>query len=194
MQAGQVGKGLVGRASELVALTGVERPGHAGQTPERTARDDPDQVEVLEQLLVGRGRGQGLALHLAARLQEQQRVLEHTGTQGRVAVAPGFPELTDLPRAQPVAGDRGAEGLARLTIGARHGQQVLHGGVGADLAPAHLLLDRLRQVLHQPQSPRDPARAAIEASGQGLDIHSEALVQLGEKPALFEGRFRLRAA
>jgi len=194
VQAGQVGKGLFGRAPELVALLGGERPCCASQAAERSARNGPHQVEILEQLLSARGRWQGLALHLPACLQEQQRVRQHTSTQGRVAVAPGLPELTDLPRAQPVAGDGGTEGLARVTIGARHRQQVLHGGVGADLALAHPLLDGGRQVLHQPQSPRDPARTPIEAVGQDLDVHSEALVQLGKKPALFQGRLRLRAA
>jgi len=194
VQSGDVDQGLLGGAPDLLALFGAERPGHAGQAPQRAASDGPHQVEVLEQLFVGRGGWRRFALHLPARLQEQQRIREQTGAQGRGAVPPGLPELSDLPCTQPVAGDGGAEGLARLTIGARHGQKVLHGGVGADLALAHPLLDRSRQILHQTQSPRDPARAAIEATGQSLEIQSEALVQFGQEPALFEGRLRLRAA
>lgn len=66
--------------------------------------------------------------------------------------------------------------------------------MGADLALAHPLLDGLGQILDQPQPSRHPARAAIETSGQGLQVQAEATVQLGEKPALFEGRLRLRTA
>jgi hypothetical protein len=194
VQAGDVDQGLLGGTPDLVTLCCGQRAGHAGEAPERAASDGPDQVEVLEQLLLGRGGWRRLVLHLPARLQEQQRVREQTRAHGGGAIPPGFPELTDFPRAQLVARDRCAECFARLTIGARHGQQVLHGGVGADLALAHPLLDGGRQILHQAKSPRDPARAAIEASGQRLEVQSEAVLQLGEKPALFERRFRLRAA
>lgn len=189
-----MGQGLLGGTPDLVALLRGQCPGHAGEAPECAAGDGPDQVEVLEQLLSRRGGRRGPTLHLPARLQEQQWVRQHTRAQGGGAIPPGFPELAHIPGAQLVAGDRDAEGLARLTIGARHGQQVLHGGVGADLAQAYLLLDSGRQILHQAQSPRDPARTVIEAPGQGLQVQPEAVVQLGEKPALFEGRLRLRAA
>jgi hypothetical protein len=83
---------------------------------------------------------------------------------------------------------------ARTVVGAdsRHRHQILHGHLRRQLSFAHLLLDRLRQQLHQRQSPRYPTGAAVEAARQFFQTIAEALLHLRQQPALFERTF-LRA-
>ena len=52
--------------------------------------------------------------------------------------------------------------LTVLDVGARHRHQNLHGHVRRDRSFAYLLLNRLREDLHQRQPARDPADIAIE--------------------------------
>lgn len=147
MQATEVGHGLLGGSPELVARLRLE-PGQPGQPPRRAPGDGAHEVEVLEQLFSGRGGRWGLALQLAPRAEEQQRIAEQARAQGGGAIAPGFPELAHLSCAQPVAGDGRGQGLACFPVGARHGQQVLHGRVSADRTLPDQLLDRHWQSRH----------------------------------------------
>lgn len=195
MQAREVGQGLPRRARHLRALRGRERARRRGEAPQRAARDGAEQVEILEQLLRGRDHwSRRLVLHLPARLEEEERLGEHTRTQGRRALAPGRVELPYFLGAQLVAGDGRTEDGTRLWVGARHGQQVLHGRVSPNLALPHVLLNRCGELLHQAQPPGHPARTAVEAPGQGLQIQAKAAVQLREQPALFERRLRFGLA
>jgi hypothetical protein len=82
--------------------------------------------------------------------------------------------------------------LALLRIHARHRHQIFQRHLRRDLAFAHLLLDRFRQPLHQSQTPRHPARAAVEAARQFVHRVTEALLHLNQQPALFQRAF-LRA-
>lgn len=84
--------------------------------------------------------------------------------------------------------------LTVVEVGARHGHQVLHGQVRGDLSLAHLLLNRLREDLHQRQPARDPAHIPIEAPRQIVEAVAEMLFQLGQQPALLERGLRLRQA
>lgn len=195
VQAREVGQGLLRRARHLRALLGQERARGRGEAPQRAARHGSEQIEILEQLLRGRDqRSRPLVLHLPARLEEQERFSEHTRTQGRRALAPGRVELPYFLRAQLVAGNGRAKDCTRLSVGARHGQEVLHGRVSPNLALPHLLLNRRGELLHQTQPPGDPARTAVEASGQRLQIQTKAAMQFREQPALFERRLRLGLA
>lgn len=69
---------------------------------------------------------------------------------------------------------------------------MLHGRVSADLALPDPLLDGRRQLLHQAEPSRHPARTAVETLCQLLQVQAEAALHLGEQPALFERRLRLR--
>jgi hypothetical protein len=71
---------------------------------------------------------------------------------------------------------------------------MLHRRVGADLAQAHPLLNRLRKLLHQGQPARDPAQAAIEAPGQSRKLQTKRPPQLAQQPALLQRRLRFRLA
>jgi hypothetical protein len=90
--------------------------------------------------------------------------------------------------------DRRGQGAAGLAIHARHGNQVLHRRVGADLAQTHPLLNRLRQLLHQGQPARDPAQAAIETLRQSREVQTKRPPQLAQQPALLQRRLRFRLA
>lgn len=107
------------------------------------------------------------------------------------ALAPGGVELACLARAPALARERRRHPLAVINAGARHGHEVLHGHVRGDLSLAHLLLDRLRQDLHERQPARDPAHIAIEAPGQRVQVIAEAPFELGQEPALLERRLLL---
>jgi hypothetical protein len=72
--------------------------------------------------------------------------------------------------------------LAILQALACHRHQKLQRHLRQDLALAHVLLDCLRQNLHQRQTPRYPAHAAIEPARQLIEPVAEALLQLGQKP------------
>jgi hypothetical protein len=72
------------------------------------------------------------------------------------------------------------------SIGARQGHQVLHRRVGHELAPAHALLDLLRQLGDEREAATDPARALVEATRQLLLRQTESLPELAQQPCLLE--------
>jgi hypothetical protein len=72
--------------------------------------------------------------------------------------------------------------LAIVQALACHRHQELQRHLRQDLALAHLLLDRLRQDLHQCQPPRYPAHTAIEPARQLIQVVAEALLQLCQQP------------
>lgn len=96
--------------------------------------------------------------------------------------------------AQLVAGDGRAEDRARLCVGARHRQKVLHGRVCPDLALPDVFLNGCRELLDQPQPPGHPAQTAVEAPGQRLQVQTKAAMKFREQPALFERRLRFGLA
>jgi len=63
-----------------------------------------------------------------------------------------------------------------------------------DLAGTNTLLHRFGKLLHQRQTARDPADAAIEAPRQILQAVAEALLQFHKQPALLQRGFLRRQA
>ena len=84
--------------------------------------------------------------------------------------------------------------LTVLDVGARHRHENLHGHVRRDLSFADLLLDRLREDLHQRQPARHPAHIAIEPPAQLLQAPAEPLFELGQQPPLFQRGLLFRQA
>lgn len=78
--------------------------------------------------------------------------------------------------------------LAVVQADTRHRHQILHRHVRRDPALAHLLLDALRQQLHQRQPPRYPTGAAIEPPRHLLQPVAETLLELLKQPPLFQRR------
>lgn len=82
--------------------------------------------------------------------------------------------------------------FARVTVGARHGNQVLHGRPCSDLSVANMLLDRFRQLLHQRQPSGNPRWTPIESQGKILQAEAKAAVQLRQQPSLLDRRLSFR--
>jgi hypothetical protein len=91
--------------------------------------------------------------------------------------------LAGFTRIAVLLGEDRRHPLAILQALAGHRHQIFQGHLCQDLALAHLLLDRFRQNLHQPQPPRYPAHTAIEPAGQLFESVAEALLQLRQQPA-----------
>jgi len=63
--------------------------------------------------------------------------------------------------------------------------------MGADATAANLLLHCLRELAHQRQPPRHPARAAVDSPRQLLLVEPKARQHLTKQPALLDRRLRL---
>jgi hypothetical protein len=107
--------------------------------------------------------------------------------QGR-AVTPGGIQLPGLSRVAVMLNKNGSHPLAVVQADARDRHQKLHGHVGGDSALTHLLLDDLRQKIHQGQPSRDPTQAAIKATRQLFLSVAVALLQLRQQPTFFQRR------
>jgi hypothetical protein len=129
---------------------------------------------------------------LPLRFQKQFRLGENAFADRARAVAPSRVELPGLPRIATVRDQSGRHARAIVRVDSRHRRQILHRHLRRELSFAHLLLDRFRQPLHQSQTPRHPARAAVEAARQFVHRVTEALLHLDQQPALFQ-RALLRA-
>ncbi len=88
-----------------------------------------------------------------------------------------------------MVGNLAGQALAVVAVGARQRHQVLHGGVSADPAQAHLLLNRGGQIADQRQAPGHPGDAAIETVRQLLQAQPRAGLQFAQQPSLLERRF-----
>jgi len=97
-------------------------------------------------------------------------------------LAPRGIQLAGLTRIAVMLGEDYGHPLAILQALACHRNQKLQRHLRQDLALAYLLLDRLRQDLHQRQPPRYPAHAAIKPARQVIEPVTEALLQLGQQP------------
>lgn len=84
--------------------------------------------------------------------------------------------------------------VAVFDADARHGRQVSHGDLRGNASFADLLLDGLRQCVHQRQTACDPGGTAIEAARQVFDGVAILVFHLGQQPALFERGLRLTVA
>jgi hypothetical protein len=83
----------------------------------------------------------------------------------------------------------GGHPLAVLQALPGHRNQELHCRLRRDLPFAHLVLNSLRQKLHQCQPPRDPRHAAIEPSCELIQAVAETLLQLLQQPAHLQRGF-----
>jgi len=99
----------------------------------------------LVQFAVQRGWGRLLLLRFEKQLWVGQNALAHRA----FGIAPGVVECGGLTRGPVLVGEDCRHLEALLAAHSRHRHQVPHGDLRPDLAFAHLLLDCLRQRLHQ---------------------------------------------
>jgi len=92
-----------------------------------------------------------------------------------------------------LAKDRG-HSLAVLQALPRHRHEKLYRRLRRNFAFANLLLDGLRQKLHQCQPPRHPTHTPIEPPRQLLQTEAESLFQFLQQPTQFQRGFLFRKA
>jgi hypothetical protein len=153
-----------------------DTPRAAGDRRHRRAvRQHPlGGARVLRPLGLGFG-----AQHAVRGGQNQTAALGGAGDEGGT-------QCPDRATRQPVRRARGSQLEALREIGARHGDEVLHRGVGDERPAAHQLLHGCGQLAHQPQAPAHPARARVEPARQLPGRQPAPLVQLAEQPPLLE--------
>jgi hypothetical protein len=133
-------------------------------------------------------------LDLPPGAQEQLWILDDAFSYGGWPVAPRRVEHADFLSGELVIGDSVCQTLAVIAPGTGHRHQVLHGRLGADLSLAHVLLDRLGQLLDKCQTARHPGNTPVEAPRQILKAEPEAAMQLFQKPSLLERGFSFGCA
>jgi hypothetical protein len=128
-------------------------------------------------------------LRLPLCFEKQFGIIQNPLTDCRRASAPGAIQLAGFARIAVVLGEDRRHPLAIPQALARHRHQKLQRHLCQDFALAHLLLNGFRQNLHQRQSPRYPAHAAVEPARQLIEPIAEALLQLGQQPTHLQCSF-----
>jgi hypothetical protein len=125
--------------------------------------DRGHHLQVAPQLCGWPGRS-GLA-RLPLRFEKQFGCGQNPFANGGRALPPGRVQKASFARFHAVSGEDGGHPLAIVEALPRHRHQKLHRHLRRNLSLAHLLLDGLRENLHQGQPPRHPTHAAIEPAG-----------------------------
>jgi len=149
--------------------------------------DGADDMQVGEQGL-GRRR---LGSHRRARrvvgdAEHEERIGEDEGARGLRPRDVDLIEASDLACGEPVRRHRLDEAHAVGRVGARQRHEIFHRGVRDELAVLDVVLHGFRERPHQPEAPRHPAHAAIEAARQDVEGQAMILMQRAQQPALLE--------
>jgi hypothetical protein len=169
------------------ALPAIQLRG-VGQLPLSAIHDRGRHLQIAQQF------GMRRLVLLPLRFEEQLRLLQKPFADRARTPAPGGIQLAGFAHLRATLGEDGGHPPAVFQTLARHRRQELHGHLRRDLPLPYLLLNRLRQNLHQREPPRYPTHAAIEAAGQLVQPITEALLQLRQQPAHFQRRLRFGEA
>ncbi len=163
------------------ALLVIQLRGSGTRQPTmRSVRDSGHHFQIPQQFRAGPGRS--FLLRLSLRFEKQLGIIQNAFADRGRTFAPRGIQLAGFTRIAVMLGEDGGHPLAILQALAGHRHQKLQRHLRQDLALAHLLLDCLRQNLHQRQPPRHPAHTAIEPARQLIEPVAEALLQLGQQP------------
>jgi len=169
---------LMPRSLELLVIQ--LRGSGARQPTMRAVRDGGHHFQIAQQ--IGADPGRSFFLCLSLRFEKQLGIIQNAFADRGRTFAPRRIQLAGFPRIAVMLSEDRRHPLAILQALACHRHQKLQRHLRQDLALAHLLLDRLRQNLHQRQPPRHPAHTAIEPARQLIEPVAEALLQLGQQP------------
>ena len=156
------------------------RGGGARQPTMRSVRYGGHHFQIAQQF--GAGPGWSFLLRLPLGFEKELRIIQNAFADRGRTLAPGGIQLAGFTRIAVMLGKDCGHPLTILQALACHRHQKLQRHLRQDLALAHLLLDRLRQNLHQREPPRYPAQTAIEPARQLIQVVAEALLQLGQQP------------
>ena len=157
----------------------------AGQSPLRALHNRGDHLQITDQFRSSARRAFFGSLTLG--FKEQRGIVQNAFAARGRSSAPGSIQLPGFARVAAMLGEDHRHALTILQALSRYRHQKLHRHLGRDLAVAHLLLDGLRQQLHQRQAPRHPTHAAVELSRQPFQAVLETLRRLLQQPAHFQG-------
>lgn len=174
-------------APRAFALPPIQLRG-AGQPPLRASDDGGRHLQVAQQ------SGMRRRTLLPLRFEEQLRLLQQPFTDRPRALAPGGVQKACFAHLRVTLGENVRHPPTVFQALARYRREELQRHLRQDLPLPHLLLNRLRQNLHQRQPPRHPTHAAVEAAGQLFQPVAEALLQLRQQPAHFQRRLRFGEA
>jgi hypothetical protein len=125
------------------------------------------------------------------RFQIQLGIFQNPPAHAWGGITPCAVNLTGLPGGELARGKRRGHTLAIGQADTRHRRQTFHCQVRGNHARPHLLLDPSGKQFHQRQPPAHPAGAAVKLPRQILERVSEALLQFGQQPPLFQRRLSL---
>ena len=148
----------------------------ARQPAMRPVHDGGHHLQIAQQF--GAGSGRSFLLRLPLCFEKQLGIVQNAFADRGRALAPPRIQLAGFARITVMLGEDRGHPLAILQVLARYRHQKLHGHLRQDLALAHLLLDSLRQKLHQRQPPRYPAHAAVETARQLIHSVALSLIQI----------------
>ncbi len=153
-----------------------------------TIDDRHDHRQITQQFL-GRGRRRGFDLFLG--FQEQLGRVENPLADAGRGLAPSGVDLPGLAAAEAIFGKRFGHPFTVGRVGARHRNQILHGGMRRDPPVADALLHAFGNLLDQRKPARHPTETAIETLRQILQAVAEALFEFFKQPALLQRRLAL---
>ncbi len=168
------------------------RGGGSRQTTMRAVCDGGYHFQIAQQF--GPGPSRSFLLRLPLRFEKQLGIIQNAFADRGRTFAPRGIQLAAFTRiAVMLDKDRGHPlAIVQALTCDRH--QKLQRHLRRDLALAYLLLDRLRQNLHQRQPPRHPTHAAVEPARQLIEPVAEALLQLGQQPTYLQRGLVFRQA
>ena len=167
-------------------LLGIQFHGlRTGEPPVRAVHNRGDHLQIADQF----GTRAGRRFLLTLRFEKQRGIFQNAFADRGRPPAPSRIQLAGFARIAVMLGEDRRHPLAVVQAVARHRHQELHSHLRRDLTFAHLLLNRLRQQLHQGQPPRHPCHATIKPSRQLRQAVAEALLQLLKQPAHLQRGF-----
>ena len=149
---------LMPRSSRLPAIQ--LRGSGASQSSLRAVHNRHHHLQVAQHL--GASPVGSFLLRLSLRFEKQLGIIENAFADRGRAFAPRGIQLPGFTRIAVMLGKDRRHPLAILQALAGHRHQKLQRHLRRYLALTHLPLDCFRQNLHQRQSPRYPAHAAVE--------------------------------
>ena len=169
------------------ALLVIQLRGSGARKPTmRSVHDGGHHFQIAQQ--IGAGPGRSFFLCLSLRFEKQLGSIQNAFADRGRTFAPRGIQLAGFTRIRVMLSEDRRHPLAIPQALTCHRHQKLQRHLRQDLALAHLLLDRLRQYLHQRQPPGYPAHTAIKPARQLIEPVAEALLQLGQQPTHLQRR------